>query len=169
MRDQDEIYEAATEEPATLGCPSLVPGTVVVHDEPGAAAQQPQLKAIRPQRLDDIGMMMDKSYVVGKENVIEKIRFAGIRHPVSFGPAQLWEIVVSRDGDEPRVHFQIFKDHIEVVAGSVASGAVERTGDLAISMMIRMIIGNTKKKLANHYRTIRRPTATAKAKKGGAK
>ena len=34
MRDQDEIYEAATEEPATLGCPSLVPGTVVVHDEP---------------------------------------------------------------------------------------------------------------------------------------
>ena len=35
MRDQDEIYEAATEEPATLGCPSLVPGTVVVHDEPG--------------------------------------------------------------------------------------------------------------------------------------
>ena len=38
MRDQDEIYEAATEEPATLGCPSLVPGTVVVHDEPGATA-----------------------------------------------------------------------------------------------------------------------------------
>ena len=37
MRDQDEIYEAATEEPATLGCPSLVPGTVVVHDEPGDA------------------------------------------------------------------------------------------------------------------------------------
>ena len=36
MRDQDEIYEAATEEPATLGCPSLVPGKVVVHDEPGA-------------------------------------------------------------------------------------------------------------------------------------
>ena len=36
MRDQDEIYEAATEEPVTLGCPSLVPGTVVVHDEPGA-------------------------------------------------------------------------------------------------------------------------------------
>ena len=51
MRDQDEIYEAATEEPATLGisaeaegraakqplgqCPSLVPGKVVVHDEPG--------------------------------------------------------------------------------------------------------------------------------------
>ena len=36
MQDQDEIYEAATEEPATLGCPSLVPGKVVVHDEPGA-------------------------------------------------------------------------------------------------------------------------------------
>lgn len=34
MRDQDEIYEAATETPASLGCPSLVPGTVVVHDEP---------------------------------------------------------------------------------------------------------------------------------------
>ena len=33
MKDQDEIYEAATEEPATLGCPSLVPGKVVVHDE----------------------------------------------------------------------------------------------------------------------------------------
>ena len=32
MRDQDEIYEAAT-----LGCPSLVPGTVVVHDEQTAA------------------------------------------------------------------------------------------------------------------------------------
>ena len=36
MSDQDEIYEAATEEPASLGCPSLVPGTVVVHEEPGA-------------------------------------------------------------------------------------------------------------------------------------
>lgn len=35
MRDQDEIYEAATEEPATLGCPSLVPGKVIVHEEPG--------------------------------------------------------------------------------------------------------------------------------------
>ena len=34
MNDQDEMFEAATEEPATLGCPSLVPGTVVVHDEP---------------------------------------------------------------------------------------------------------------------------------------
>ena len=36
MKDQDEIYEAATETPASLGYPSLVPGTVVVHDEPGA-------------------------------------------------------------------------------------------------------------------------------------
>lgn len=34
MQDKDEIYEAATETPASLGCPSLVPGAVVVHDEP---------------------------------------------------------------------------------------------------------------------------------------
>ena len=40
------MFEAATEEPVTLGCPSLVPGAVVVHDEPGApkAALDPLIK-----------------------------------------------------------------------------------------------------------------------------
>ena len=44
MKDQDEIYEAATETPASLGCPSLVPGTVVVHDEPGVDNAELQRK-----------------------------------------------------------------------------------------------------------------------------
>lgn len=34
MNDQDEIFEAATETPVTLGCPSLVPPQVITHDEP---------------------------------------------------------------------------------------------------------------------------------------
>lgn len=31
---EDEIHEAATEEPVTVGCPSLVPPRVIPHDEP---------------------------------------------------------------------------------------------------------------------------------------
>ena len=34
MNDQDEIFEAATETPVSLGCPSLVPPQVITHDEP---------------------------------------------------------------------------------------------------------------------------------------
>lgn len=43
MNDQDEIFEAATETPATLGCPSLVPPQVIAHDEP--AAEVPRTEA----------------------------------------------------------------------------------------------------------------------------
>lgn len=31
-----ELHEAATEEPTTVGCPSLVPTRVAVHDEPAS-------------------------------------------------------------------------------------------------------------------------------------
>ena len=37
--NEEERHEAATEEPTTIGCQSLVPGKVVVHDEPADAAQ----------------------------------------------------------------------------------------------------------------------------------
>lgn len=40
MQDQDEIFEAATELPATLGCPSLVPPQVIAHDEPADEIQK---------------------------------------------------------------------------------------------------------------------------------
>ena len=53
MRDQDEIYEAATEEPATLGCPSLVPGKVVVHDEPGVDNDELQRKGEKLKACND--------------------------------------------------------------------------------------------------------------------
>lgn len=53
MRDQDEIYEAATEEPATLGCPSLVPGKVVVHDEPGVDNAELQRKGEQLKACND--------------------------------------------------------------------------------------------------------------------
>ena len=53
MRDQDEIYEAATEEPATLGCPSLVPGAVVVHDEPGVDNAELQRKGAKLKACND--------------------------------------------------------------------------------------------------------------------
>ena len=53
MRDQDEIYEAATEEPTTLGCPSLVPGTVVVHDEPGVDNDELQRKGSQLKACND--------------------------------------------------------------------------------------------------------------------
>lgn len=33
---EDEIHEAATEEPTTVGCPSLVPLRMIAHDEPAA-------------------------------------------------------------------------------------------------------------------------------------
>lgn len=33
---EEEIHEAATEEPVTVGCPSLVPPRVIPHDEPAA-------------------------------------------------------------------------------------------------------------------------------------
>ena len=53
MRDEDEIYEAATEEPVTLGCPSLVPGKVVVHDEPGVDNDELQRKGEQLKACND--------------------------------------------------------------------------------------------------------------------
>ena len=40
MNDQDEMFEAATETPVTLGCPSLVPPQVIAHDEPANSIQK---------------------------------------------------------------------------------------------------------------------------------
>ena len=40
---EDEIHEAATEEPVTVGCPSLVPPRIIPHDEP--AAEVPRTEA----------------------------------------------------------------------------------------------------------------------------
>lgn len=40
MNDQDEIFEAATETPASMGCPSLVSPRIIVHDEPAKAKGQ---------------------------------------------------------------------------------------------------------------------------------
>lgn len=51
MNDQDEIFEAATETPVSLGCPSLVPPHVIPHDEPAQESRSREEVEKQKQRM----------------------------------------------------------------------------------------------------------------------
>lgn len=164
-----ELHEAATEEPATVGCPSLAPGKVIVHDEPAAEEQHPEMRPVRPQMLTDIGMPMDKRVSRDENGEVVRIHYAGIRHLFGTRPAQLWEIVVAKHetGDDGKAsHITVFRDHERVFSGSAFFG-LSQAADVAISMMIRKIIGDTDKKYLDHFRKIRKATAMTKAAQAG--
>ena len=50
MNDQDEMFEAATETPVSLGCPSLVPPQVIAHDEPAQESRSREEVEVEKQK-----------------------------------------------------------------------------------------------------------------------
>ena len=186
-----ELHEAATEEPtdkvkvegegeqrkatstvhlnsspspvfSTL--PSGADGTPPAEDD-----QHPEMRPVRPQTLDDIGMTMDKRVSRDANGEVVRIDFAGIRHLNGTRPYQLWGICVSKNdtgNDGTASHISVFRDH-EIVFSGTAFFGLEAAADVAISMMIRKIIGNTAKRYRDHFRRIRKPTAMTKAAKSG--
>lgn len=156
--------EASTDEPpAVSGCPSLGPKVFpsgADGTEQAPEKQQPQTAVVRPQRLDDIGMKMEKRVTTDENGVETRIHYAGIRHVTAERPAQLWEIDVAKC--DTGSHITCWRDHERVFSGSAFFG-LSQAADVAISMMIRKIIGDTKKKYRDHFRMIRRNTAETKA------
>ena len=156
MNDQDQInederQEAATEEPAFLGCPQHMPKTlpsgfdgteplrsarrsdptVVGRDVPGAP------EVVNPSRLDDIGMQMDKTTVVDDDGVVCKIRRAGVLMMGIGRPAQLWEIDATKHPTYCRV--MVFCDHRPIFEGKAFGKNIHRAGLLGLAVMIRFI------------------------------
>ena len=168
-----ELHEAATEEPsapvsaAPRGVTTLPPGADGT--PPAEATQQPELRPVRQQKLEDIGMTMDKRVFLDENGEIVRINYAGIRHLFGIRPAQLWEIVVAKHetGDDGKAsHITVLRDHERVFSGSAFFG-LQAAADIAISMMIRKIIGDVSKKHRDHFRNIRKATAMTKAAQAG--
>ena len=177
------MFEAATETPAFLGCPQHMPkalpggfdGTEPATPSEEAKKLDPQntnaaKSVVRPQRLSDIGMSMEKRVTTDENGVVTRIHYAGIRHLTGCTrAAQLWEIVIAKaereDGGKDS-HINIFRDHERIFSGTAFFG-LSAAADVAISMMIRKIIGDVDKKYRDHFRTIRRATATVAAENGG--
>lgn len=129
--------------------------------------QHPEMRPVRPQTLDDIGMTMDKRVSRDANGEVVRIDFAGIRHLNGTRPYQLWGICVSKNdtgNDGTASHISVFRDH-EIVFSGTAFFGLEAAADVAISMMIRKIIGNTAKRYRDRFRNIRKPTAMTKAAK----
>ena len=120
--------------------------------------QIPQV--VRPQTLSDIGMVMDKCVSKDENGIVTRIHYAGIRHVDAKRAAQLWEIDVAKDDNGS--HITCWRDHERVFSGEAFFGLFH-AADVAISMMIRKIIGDTAKKHRDHFRNIRRATAETKA------
>ena len=118
------------------------------------------MTVVRPQLLSDIGMVMDKRVTTDENGIVTRIRYAGIRHIASNRQAQLWEIDVAKC--DAGSHITCSRDHESVFSG-VAFFGINLAADVGISMMIRKIIGDTAKKHRDHFRLIRRATATTKA------
>ena len=140
--------------------PSGADGTEPAAIEHAPEKQQPQMTVVRAQRLGDIGMVMDKRVSKGENGVVTRIHYAGIRHVSAARPAQLWEIDVVKD--DTGSHITCRRDHERVFSGEAFFG-LSHAADVAISMMIRKIIGDTEKKHRDHFRRIRRNTAETKA------
>ena len=181
-----ELLEAATEEPTTgatgvspvaseptpTGKMPVAPATLPPGADgtpPAEETQQPELRPVRPQTLDDIGMQMDKRVSLDANGEIVRIDFAGIRHLNGTHPFQIWEIHVSKHdtgNDGTASHISVLRDHELIFSGSAFFG-LEAAADVAISMMIRKIIGDTVKKYRDKFRRIRKTTAMTNAAKSG--
>ena len=159
----DELHEAATEEPivvASAPSPTL---------PPAEATQQPELRPVRPQTLDDIGMQMDKRVSRDANGEVVRIDFAGIRHLNGKHPFQIWEIYVAKYdmvNDGTASHISVLRDHERIFSGTAFFG-LSQAAECAISIMIRKIIGDTDKKYRERFRRIRKPTAMTKAAQAG--
>ena len=166
----DELHEAATEEPTVVASapsptlPSGADGTPPAEEE-----QQPELRPVRPQTLDGIGMQMDKRVSRDANGKVVRIDFAGIRHLNGTHPFQIWEIYVSKHdtgNDGTASHISVLRDHELIFSGTAFFG-LEAAAEVAISMMIRKIIGDTAKKYRDRFRKIRKPTGMTKAAQAG--
>ena len=169
-----ELHEAATEEPMT-GATGVSPVGVSTLQSgadgtpPAEEEQQPELRPVRPQTLDDIGMQMDKRVSRDANGEVVRIDFAGIRHLNGKHPFQIWEIYVAKYdmvNDGTASHISVLRDHERIFSGTAFFG-LEAAADVAISMMIRKIIGDTAKKYRERFRRIRKPTAMTKAAQAG--
>lgn len=114
-------------------------------------------EVVHPQRLDDIGMQMDKVVIVDDDGVICKIRRAGVLMMGIGRPAQLWEIDAMKHPTYCRV--QVFCDHKPIFDGKAFGKNVYRASALGLAVVIRFIQAQRK-----HQRNCR---AAAAAKKNG--
>ena len=182
----DELHEAATEAPppgatgvspvgadtgatgvSPVGVSALPPGA---DGTPSAEeTQQPELRPVRPQTLDDIGMQMDKRVSRDANGVVVRIDYAGIRHMNGTHPFQIWEIYVAKyetidHGNAS--HVTVFRDHERIFSGTAFFG-LSQAADVAISIMIRKIIGDTDKKYRERFRRISNASAMTMAAQSG--
>lgn len=113
-------------------------------------------EVVHPQRLDDIGMQMDKVVIVDDDGVICKIRRAGVLMMGIGRPAQLWEIDAMKHPTYCRV--QVFCDHKPIFDGKAFGKNVHRAGRLGLAVMIRFIHAQRK-----HQRNCRAAAAAKKS------
>lgn len=117
-------------------------------------------EVVHPQRLDDIGMQMDKVVIVDDDGVVCKIRRAGVLMLGIGRPAQLWEIDAMKHPTYCRV--QVFCDHKPIFDGKAFGKNLHRASALGLAVVIRFVLAQRK-----HQRNCR--AAAAAKKKGGAK
>ena len=111
-------------------------------------------EVVHPQRLDDIGMQMDKVVIVDDDGVICKIRRAGVLMMGIGRPAQLWEIDAMKRPTCCRV--QVFCDHKPIFDGKAFGKNLYRASALGLAVVVRFVLAQRK-----HQRKCRAARAAA--------
>ena len=99
-------------------------------------------EVVDPQRLDAIGMQMDKVVIVDDDGVICKIRRAGVLMMGIGRPAQLWEVDAMKHPTYCSV--QVFCDHKPIFDGKAFGKNVHRASALGLAVVIRFVLAQRK-------------------------
>lgn len=128
---EEELHEAATEEPVTVGCPSLVPPRVIAHDEPAAEVPRTEEEKQRQREIEHfsfcnglfpIHTVRTPSGSMGKCEINgRKFSFASLD---STGPNETPSCTVDvRDGDKKIALMTVLRGRS--IAGPMAMGALK--------------------------------------------
>ena len=153
MNDQDiineeERHEAATEEPITLGCPSLGPAKVVVHDEPAEES--------RPKPGEMPHLKMPHDFALRRFANKTEVKLIGkfrVADPASCEePNRVCEIVVAKQARPKLATVSINGNTIFVISGYVAACCLEKAACKALKACLSYRLEQNRHKLRNRKR-----------------